>query len=154
MRNTGQRHSYYVSNSHVAIISDEIFDKVQEEMDKRSRVIYKEDGTVESKGKRYNGKYLLGNILECGYCGTSYRRRTERGKVVWRCGTRMENGRGKCADSPTLNEEWIKEILEEIICERGIYDEGIIRAKVDRILVFSKYMDIYYKNGDEIRIKF
>lgn len=154
VRNTGQRHSYYVSNSHVAIISDEIFDKVQEEMDKRSRVIYKEDGTVESKGKRYNGKYLLGNILECGYCGTSYRRRTERGKVVWRCGTRMENGRGKCADSPTLNEEWIKEILEEIICERGIYDEGIIRDKVDRILVLVSIWIYIIKMGMKLGLSF
>lgn len=35
VRNTGQRHSYYVSNSHPAIVSDEIFGKVQEEMNKR-----------------------------------------------------------------------------------------------------------------------
>lgn len=50
-------------------------------MDRRSRVVYKEDGTVEKTGKRYTSKYLLGNILECGYCGTAYRRRTER--VTW-----------------------------------------------------------------------
>lgn len=41
VKNTGQRHSYYVSNSHPAIVSAEIFDKVQEEMAKRSRIIYK-----------------------------------------------------------------------------------------------------------------
>ncbi len=79
VKNTGQRHSYYVSNSYPVIVSDEVFDKVQEEMTKRSRIVYKEDGTVESKGKRYNSKYLLGNILECGHCGAAYRRRTERG---------------------------------------------------------------------------
>lgn len=93
VKNTGQITSYYVRNSHPAIISEEIFDKVQKEMAKRSRVVYNEDGTVESKGKKYNSKYLLGNILECGYCGATYRRRTERSKVVWRCGTRMEEGR-------------------------------------------------------------
>ena len=82
MRNIGQMHSYYVSNSQPAIVSDEIFDKVQEEMNKRSRIVYKEDVTVELIGKRYNSKYLLGNIFECGYCGSSYRRRTERGKIV------------------------------------------------------------------------
>lgn len=153
VENTGQRHSYYVSNSHPAIISDDIFDKVQEEMARRSRVIYKEDGTVESKGKRYNSKYLLGNILECGYCGESYRRRTERGKVVWRCATRMEKGKDRCSDSPTLKEERITEVLRDVVCERGIYDEGIIWYRVDRILVFSKYMDIYYKKGHEIRIE-
>lgn len=153
VENTGQRHSYYVSNSHPAIISDDIFDKVQEEMARRSRVIYKEDGTVESKGKRYNSKYLLGNILECGYCGESYRRRTERGKVVWRCATRMENGRDKCGDSPTLKEEWIKETLSKNICEDRDYDEEIVRNKVNRTLVYNGHIDICFKNDDEIRIE-
>jgi site-specific DNA recombinase len=154
VENTGQRNSYYVSNSHLAIVSDEIFDKVQEEMGKRSRVAYKEDGTVESKGKRYNSKYLLGNILECGYCGASYRRRTERGKVVWRCGTRMEEGRDMCVDSHTLNEESIKGILGEVVCENGSYDELIIRNNVEKIFVFNKCLDIYYRNNERVNIPF
>lgn len=143
VRNTGQRHSYYVSNSHPAIASDEIFDKVQEGMDKRSRVAYKEDGTMESKCKRYSG-----------YCGAAYRRRTERGKIVWRCGTRMEKGRDICGGSPTLNEKWIKGVFGEVICMGEDYDKGIVRDKVERILVFSEYTDIYCKNGDEIGIDF
>ncbi len=153
VKNTGQRHSYYVSNSHPAIVLDEVFDKVQEEMAKRSRLIYKEDGTVESKGKRYNSKYLLGNILECGYCGASYRRRTERGKVVLRCATRMEKGRDKCGDSPTLKEEFIERSLVECVCRGKSYDEEIIRDKIDKILVSRKYIDICCKNGDEIRVE-
>lgn len=92
--------------------------------------------------------------MECGYCGAAYRRRTERGKVVWRCGIRMESGRDKCGHSPTLNEEWIKEILGKVVCGNGSYDEGVVRDKVNGILVFSKYMDICCKNEDETRIKF
>ncbi|MBC8587697.1 recombinase family protein [Tissierellaceae bacterium BX21] len=141
VKNTGQVSSYYVKDSHPAIISEGIFDKVQKEMTRRSRVVYKEDGTVEKTGKRYTSKYLFGNILECWYCGAAYRRRAERGKVVWRCGTRMESGRDTCGDSPTLNEEWIKEILARNICEDRIYDEEIVRNKVDRISVFNKHID-------------
>ena len=137
VKNTGQMDSYYISNSHTAIVSVEVFDKVQEEMIKRSRVVCKEDGTVESKGRRYNSKYLLGNILECGYCGASYRRRTERGKVVWRCATRMEEGRSMCEDSTTLNEEWIKEI---------------VRNRVEKILIFNDYVDICYNNEEKLNI--
>lgn len=154
IKNTGQVTSYYIRNSHPAIVSNEVFDKVQEEMTRRSRIVYKEDGTAESKGKRYNSKYLLGNILECVYCGAAYRRRTERGKVVWRCVTRMEKGRDMCGDSPTLKEDSIKEILVRNICEYGIYDEGIVRDRVDRILIFNKNIDIYCKNGGRIRIEF
>jgi site-specific DNA recombinase len=69
-----------------------MFDRVKEEMNKRSRVIHLEDGTVSLNDSKYNGKYLLGNLLVCGDCGASYRRRTERGKVVWRCATRIEKG--------------------------------------------------------------
>ena len=154
VQNTGQRHSYYVSNSHPAIVSSEVFDKVQEEMNRRSRVVYKEDGTVELKGKRYNSKYLLGNILECGYCGSSYRRRTERGKVVWRCATRMEKGKDRCSNSPTLKEEQIKEVLEDVVYLGNIYDEEIVRNSVDKILVFDNYIDVFCKNEDKIRIEF
>lgn len=149
-KNVGQRNRYYVSNSHPAIVSVEIFDKVQEEMDKRSRLVYKEDGTVESKGKRYNSKYLLGNILECGYCGSAYRRRTERGKVVWRCATRIENGKDKCDDSPTLKEEWIKEILEDIACGGNIYSEEIVRESADKILIFDVHIMIFIMDGSQV----
>ena len=121
--NHGQRTRYYVNDSHPAIVSKEIFDRVQEELAKRSRVIHKDDGTTEIGKSRYNGKYVLGNLLACGECGAAYRRRTERGKVVWRCATRIEKGKDACLYSPTINEEWIQEILAEMIYDSREYDE-------------------------------
>jgi len=38
-KNNGQRTQYYVSESHPAIVTAEVFDRVQEEMIKRARVI-------------------------------------------------------------------------------------------------------------------
>ncbi len=143
-RNVGQRNRYYVRNSHPAIIADEVFDKVQEEMTRRARIVRKEDGTVESNSRKYNGKYLLGNLLVCGDCGASFRRRTERGKVVWRCAERIEKGKEVCLNSPTLDEDWIKERLSEMLCD-GPYDERIVRDKVNKIEVFNKYI-IVQKN--------
>lgn len=92
-KNNGQRNRYYVKDSHPAIVSAEVFDKVQEEMAKRSRRVSNEDGTLEISGSKYNGKYLLGNLLVCGDCGASYRRRAECAKVVWRCATRIEKAK-------------------------------------------------------------
>ena len=77
---------------------------------------------------------VLGNILECEECGATYRRRTERGKVVYRCATRIEKGREACTESPTIGEERIKEEMGKRICG-GEYDENVIRKKVDRVLV-------------------
>ena len=133
-KNAGQRDRYYITNSHAAIITAEVFDKVQEEMSRRARLISKEDGTVESSTR----KYLLGNLLVCGDCAASYRRRTERGKVVWRCATRIEKGKDICPHSPTLDEKWAQKVLGEKICENGVYDEEIVRNRIDRILMLVR----------------
>lgn len=145
-KNIGQRYRYYVKDSHPAIVSAEVFDKVQEEMARRGRLVHKEDGTIGASGSKYNGKYLLGNLLVCGDCGASYRRRTERGKVVWRCAVRMEKGTAACSNSPTLNEEWIKSCLGEAVCKHGIYEEAFVRNTIEKILVLGEYISICYKN--------
>ncbi len=142
VQNIGQRSRYYVRDSHPAIVSTEIYDKVQEEMARRVRLVHKEDGTVEASTSKYNGKYLLWNLLVCGNCGASYRRRTEQGKVVWRCATRVEKGKAACMDSPTLNEEWVQNVLGKMVCENGIYDEEIIRNNVEEILIFKEHLEI------------
>lgn len=148
-RNDGQRNKYYVKDSHPAIVSSEVFDKVQEEMDKRSKFVSNEDGTVEISSSKYNGKYLLGNLLVCGDCGASYRRRTERGKVVWRCATRIENGKEACPYSPTLDVAWVQDTLGAAVCTNGVYDEGVIRNEVDKIQVFDTSILIFRMDGSQ-----
>jgi site-specific DNA recombinase len=153
-KNIGQRSKYYVKGSHPAIVTAEVFDKTQEEMAKRSRFASNEDGAVEIVGSKYNGKYLLGNLLVCGDCGVSYRRRTERGKVVWRCATRIEKGKKACQQSPTLDEEWVQDTLSKTICQNGVYDESIIRKEVDKIQVFDMFILICYKKGSQEKMLF
>ena len=152
VKNVGQRGRYYVRNSHAAIVSAEVFNKVQEEMARRARLVHQEDGTVESCVSKYNGKYLLGNLLICGDCGASYRRRKERGKVVWRCATRIEKGKEACSNSPTLDEEWIKKVISEMVCTDNIYDESIVRNQVNNIQVFEKHIEIRYIDGAKFNI--
>lgn len=146
IKNTGQRNRYYIKDSHPAIVSAEVFDKVQEEMEKRARFGSNEDGTLETRGSKYNEKYLLGNLLVCGDCGMSYRRRTERGKIVWRCATRIEKGRQACSNSPTLDEGWIRDILSEVVCQNEIYDESVVRDEVGKIQVFDMFVLILLNN--------
>ncbi|MHB8171932.1 MAG: recombinase family protein [Thermincolia bacterium] len=146
-KNVGQRDRYYITNSHPEIISSEVFDKVQEEMAKRARLITSEDGTKEASGSKYNGKYLLGNLLVCGDCGASYRRRTERDKVVWRCATRIEKGKEACPHSPTLDEGWVQDTLSIALCRNRAYDESVIRNEVDKIQVYDTYILICRKDG-------
>lgn len=154
VKNTGQRTQYFVSESHPAIVTAEVFDRVQEEMLKRARVIHHADGAVGLSTSKYNGKYLLGNLLVCGNCGASYRRRTERGKVVWRCATRTEKGKEACLHSPTLYEVWVQDILSTTLCQNGAYDEGIIRNEVDKIRVFDAFILIIRTDGSQEKRQF
>lgn len=148
--NHGERAKYYAEDTHPAIVSKDIFDRVQEDMKRRERIVRNDDGSIEASKRKFNSKYILGNLLVCGDCGASYRRRMERGKVLWRCATRIERGKNDCALSPTLNEEWLKEQLTELICD-GIYDEIVVKSKVDRIEVYDGH--ILIKGYDRAIIK-
>lgn len=103
-------------------------------MTRRKSMTVDADGQMVKKNRKYNSQNVLGNILECEECGATYRRRTERGKVVYRCAIRIEKGREACTESPTIGEERIKEEMGKRICG-GEYDENVIRKKVDRVLV-------------------
>ncbi len=128
-----------------------MFDKAQEEMTERERLLRYNDGSIEAAKSKYNGKYLFGNLLVCGDCGASYRRRTERGKILWRCATRIEKGKNECVLFPTINEEWLKEQLAALICD-GNYNEGTVKSKVNRIEVYDSY--ILVKGYERANIKY
>lgn len=147
LKNDGIIDRYYVSNSHPAIISKEKFEQVQEEKARRARLVKNADGTVTASDTKYSGKYLLGNLLVCGECGASYRRRTERGKVIWRCATRIEKGRESCANSPSLEEEILKDAVMQVInsvmnneAKYELFNEYIVRQLVQSICVVSKVL--------------
>ena len=133
-RNTGQRDRYYVYDSHQRIVSKEKFLEVACEMNRRKSMAVAANGNMIKKNRKYNPQNILGNILDCEECGATFRRRTERGKVVYRCATRIEKGREACKESPTIEEEWIKAEIGKKVCG-GEYDEEVVKRKADRVLV-------------------
>ena len=108
IKNTGELPKYIVKNHHIPIIEPRVFDKVQEELARRSnkKLVDMRGATKKSK---YSGKYALTDLVVCGECGTRYRRVTwtSRGKtrVVWRCINRLNYGKKVCKHSPTIMEE-------------------------------------------------
>lgn len=107
-KNRGELPQYYVEGNHPAIISKELYNRVQEEMARRSnkRRIMQKNGKTEH-GK-YSGKYALSERLVCGECGTAYKRctwsRNGVKRIVWRCVSRLEFGTKYCKKSPTIDE--------------------------------------------------
>lgn len=117
----------------------------------RARLVLDENGEKLNTGNRYSSKYLFSNLLVCGNCGAGFRRRTERGKIVWRCGTKMEKGKMACGCSPTLQDEKMKRILAVAVCG-GVYDENIVKNKVKRVDVYEKQIIICFSEENEYKV--
>jgi DNA invertase Pin-like site-specific DNA recombinase len=109
-KNNGELPQYYVHDCHPAIIDKLTFQRVQEEMARRSS-LRKVSATAKTELAKYSGKYVLTELLSCGNCGSPYRRvtwsRPEGKKIVWRCINRLENGKKFCKDAATLEESRI-----------------------------------------------
>lgn len=70
VKNEGQAPSYYVENSHPAIISQELFDMVQAEKERRKNL----RSTAKTGRGKYSRKYVLSGLLVCTNCGAKFRR--------------------------------------------------------------------------------
>lgn len=107
VKNEGQLPKYYVHDCHPAIIDRITFQRVQEELARRSSLRKTSSKTKTEQGK-HSGKYVLSGLLVCSECGSPYRRVLwmpggER-RYVWRCINRLEHGKRICRHSATLEE--------------------------------------------------
>ena len=129
VKNQGELPMYYIENHHQGIIPKELFQRVQEEMARRTskRKVMQKTGKAE-QGK-YSAKYALSELLVCGECGTPYKRctwsRNGKKRIVWRCVSRLEFGTKYCRSSPTLDEG---KLHNAIVAALNRY--GADRAKV------------------------
>lgn len=115
--NNGVAPQYYVEGCHDAIISRDIYMRVQEEMVRRANL---RSGSEGKKKRIYSSKYALSSLCTCEKCGDIYRRIAwnNRGKhsIVWRCCTRVNNGPKAC-DAPTISEENLQGVVMRAINE-------------------------------------
>ena len=140
VRNHGERPMYLVTDHHAPIIDRDTYNRVQQELARRSSKRKISDKTITEQGK-YSSKYALSELLICGHCGTPYRRTTwsARGKkqIVWRCISRLEHGKKYCPDSPTIKEDQLHEAIIHAInnyysCRNDI--ARILKANIGTVL--------------------
>ncbi|MEC1771958.1 recombinase family protein [Schinkia azotoformans] len=72
IRNDGSERQYFIRNHHPAIISDEDWNAVQQEMKRRSKMLRDPDGKY---AQVYSNVSYFSNILYCGECGSPVVRR-------------------------------------------------------------------------------
>lgn len=103
IENNGKLTQYYVENSHPAIISEEVFEIVQQELERRKNM-----------KSRYCGVDILASKMICGQCGYFYgpkiwHSNDKYRRVVYQCNHKYKKGenRSKCS-TPHLTEDEIK----------------------------------------------
>lgn len=120
-KNNGELPMYLVKNHHEPIISHADFNRVQEEMARRSAKRKIADKLTKSEQGKYSAKYALSELLICGECGEHYRRVTWTAKgfkeIKWRCISRIQYGKRKCHNSPTIDEETLHRAIVSAINE-------------------------------------
>lgn len=100
-KNDGQIPQYYVENSHPAIVTSEMYDAVQAEMERRNAC-----------KTRYSGVDILASKLICGECGSFYSPKIwhstdQYRRTIYQCGHKY---RGTCrCSTPNLTAETIKD---------------------------------------------
>ena len=130
-KNTGEAPMYYVQNSHVGIISRELFHKTQEELARRMSREPNSTKTATTATGKYS-RYALSNVMICAECGSRYKRVTwtSRGKkrVVWRCISRLDYGKRYCKTSLTVDETALHAAIVRVINRFNEEDESTYMA--------------------------
>ena len=117
IKNNGELPMYYVNNNHEAIIAIDTFNKVQEEIKKRS---------IKYKNHKNLKIYSFTKKIKCELCGKNYQRKiyakgTKYEKIIWICSSFNNYGKKYCQSS---------RILEEIIKKYSRYANN--SAKTER----------------------
>lgn len=113
--NEGEVPQYYVSNSHEAIVSDEVFDLVQYEIERRKN--------NRQQGSSVN--FFSGRII-CASCGEAFTRKvwhsnSKYKRYIWQCGKKYARKNAVC-QTPHVLEDEIKiafcMLVKNLIVER------------------------------------
>lgn len=118
--NEGEIPQYYVEGNHEAIISPEVFELVQQELEHRK----------QSRG-RHSGVHLFSGKIRCGQCGEWYGSKTWHSnskyrRVVWQCNHKFD-GDQKCT-TPHLTEDDIKGMFVSAVNQLITQKDAIITA--------------------------
>ena len=124
VKNCGQVPSYFVEQSHPAIIDPVVFEMVQREMERRTR-----------EGGRYSGVSIFSGRIRCGECGSYFGAKVWHStdkyrRTVYRCNNKYD---GQKCQTPHVTENEIKEAFvtafNRLVTER---EEIIANARLVR----------------------
>lgn len=95
-KNEGQADQWYITDNHPAIVSPEMWDEVQDILQKRSEKL-KRKKVQPSTPRSSQTKYPLTGMLFCPYCGAKLTHKWGRGELeYWACRTNVKVSASAC----------------------------------------------------------
>ncbi|MGP1366108.1 MAG: recombinase family protein [Schwartzia sp. (in: firmicutes)] len=124
VKNCGQVLSYFVEQSHPAIIGPALFEMVQKEMERRTR-----------EGGRYSGMIIFSGKIRCGECGSYFGAKVWHStdkyrRTVYRCNNKYDGQ--KCQTRHVTEEEIKTAFVKAFNCLVTERDEIIANARLVR----------------------
>lgn len=142
--NRGELPQYFIENTHQAIIPKEMFDQVQEELQRR-----KETGVFGNPSIQTSE---LTSKIRCSFCGRSFQKTSRKlvsGRMtIWRCATRKA-GKGNPCKTADLNDQVLKQMICEVL-EMDEYSPQAVEENIDHIDVVKKEKLIFYLQDGRI----
>jgi len=110
-RNEGEEKFIIVENNHEPIISKEMFDRTQKEIQRRKNGVFEKS--------RYSNRHVWSGKIKCGYCNSTFKRKTNNMKtyptVMWQCGEAAQYGKEKINASGQKSGCNCKPIHEQVL---------------------------------------
>ncbi|MDD3942232.1 MAG: recombinase family protein [Sphaerochaetaceae bacterium] len=138
--NKGEVPQYYVERNHEAIITPEIFDLVQQEIEYRSKHV-----------ETTKGSHVFCGRIRCGACGGLFgpkvwHSKSKYRKVVWQCNEKYADRHRKC-NSPHLYEDALQDLFVQAV-------NTVISRKDEIIRTLEKITeDILDTSADEAQLE-
>ena len=141
--NRGERDMYYVENHHKAIVSREMWNKVQKLLEER--------GNPKLKGKIKN-LFPFSGMVVCGCCGKKYKHKINHSLYtsdfgVWRCPTKKDKCNSIQIKDEELRELFISAYNEFITMKRKGEEEEVLQKELEQLDKELKELSRLYANG-------
>lgn len=150
MINKGQLPKYYAESTHPIIIEKELFNQVQEEIERRKALGYRANQSIT-----FN---CFTSKLHCSICGKTYRKRSNSnksstGKVCkytrWICGTKIAETAHVCP-SCNVPDKVLHQLAAEVI-NREVIDEELFNTLIEKITVGEYELFFHFKDGKIVK---
>lgn len=144
VKNTDYLPQYYVKDDHPPIIPKDLFFEVQAEM--KRRAILRREGKLSGT---YSSRIAMSGKVICGECGAPFQRtcwviRDEK-RQVWRCKTRLKNGRASECKSRAVDEKDLQRAVVQVVSDLIIDNEkeyNAVRAELQDMLSDSTSVEL------------